>query len=86
MKKVKLFIRKDVFVNWIYGEHEDKVMVADYVIQSLIRNDYFKITIFELFEECGFMPYSIVDNPLSIDEDDLGSHEIDLEKYKVELI
>ena len=70
----------------MYGEKEDKIMVGEYVSQSLIRNGYFRITIEELFEECGFFPYSIVDNPLSIDEDDLGSHEIDLEKYKVELI
>ena len=70
----------------MYGEKEDKIMVGEYVSQSLIRNGYFRITIEELFEECGFMPYSIVDNPLSIDEDDLGSYEIDLEKYKVELI
>jgi len=82
MKKTVLLIRRDDFVNWYFTDTD----VESYIKQSLIKNGYFNLTIEELFEEVGFLPYSIVNNPLSIDEDDLNSHEIDLEKYKVELI
>jgi hypothetical protein len=81
-KKIVLFIRRDDFVNWYFPD----VDIVDYIKQSLIKNGFFSLTIEELFEEVGFLPYSIVNNPLSIDELDLGNHEIDLEKYKVKLL
>lgn len=82
MKKIVLLIRRDDFINWYFTDTD----IEDYIKQSLIKNGFFNLTIEELFEEAGFLPYSIVNNPLSIDEDDLGDFEIDLEKYKVELI
>jgi hypothetical protein len=75
-------IQKDDFLNWYF----ENVDITDYVKQSLLRHGTFSIQVHELFEEVGFLPYKIVCNPLSIDELDLGSYEIDLEKYKVELI
>lgn len=85
MNRVKLLIRRDVFINWMFGEHEDKLRIADYMLQSLIKNGEFTITSEEILEECGFFPYTIVENKSDIDEDDMEDLEIDLEKYKVEL-
>lgn len=75
-------IKKADFLNWYFEEAD----ITDYVKQSLLKHGTFSIQVHELFEEVGFLPYRIVCNPWEIDELDLGSNEIDLEKYNVELI
>ena len=78
-------ITKKDFLEW-YFSMDMAQDVSNYVKTSLMAHGTFILQLHELFEEVGYLPYSIVCNPLSIDEDDLGSHEIDLEKYNVELI
>jgi hypothetical protein len=67
MKTVKIF--KEDFLNWRIFDTEDKIDLADILLEQLKRTDEIRYDLNELFFETGYIPRSLVANQSELEDE-----------------
>ena len=70
-KKPTLIVYKVDLLEWFY-DNDKKISLADNVIDDLADSGVFTITLKDIFENVGYIPYRFIKNAkeLGIDEED----------------
>ena len=68
-KRLFLEIDKKGFIDWRYSDEDDKQQLFNCVKSILSKEGKIDITLNDLYNDCGYIPSWIIENPEVIPED-----------------
>lgn len=59
---MKNLVDKKTFLNWYFQHNDDILTVGNMIVDKLEENDVATISIKEIFDTCGYIPYHIIND------------------------